>query len=90
MITAEGALLSEYRFTLGHVPPQMARVSASRAPPSFPDLPCRLCGHMSPRHFVERFEGFCSERHKWEWLVVIILPLFVDRLELNTALLIRI
>ena len=41
-------------------------------------LPCRLCGSLSPRHEVERLGGFCSERHKWDWLVVFILSLFMD------------
>ena len=44
-----------------------------------PELRCRSCRRLSPRHEVERWGGFCSERHKWEWLVVIILPLFKDR-----------
>lgn len=41
---------------------------------------------MSPRHYVERFGGFCSESHKREWLVVINLHLFVDQRS-NTVLL---
>jgi hypothetical protein len=41
---------------------------------------------MGPRHYVERFGGFCSESHKREWLVVIILHLFVDQ-RLNSVLL---
>jgi hypothetical protein len=64
MIAAGSTLLSVHRSTLGRAPPQeTARESASRAPPNLPDLPCKLCGLMSPRHDVERFGGFCSERH---------------------------
>jgi hypothetical protein len=46
--------------------------------PTFPPpvLRCRLCRRLSQRHEVERLGGFCSERHKRDWLVVIILPLF--------------
>jgi len=42
------------------------------APPSPSPAPqelssCRLCGYMAPRHEMERWGGFCSERHKWQW-----------------------
>ena len=80
MITTEGTLLSEHRFTLGRALFQeTAQASASRAPANPPDLPCRLCGLMSPRHRVDGFGGFCSKRHKSEWLVVIYSASFVDR-----------
>jgi len=42
---------------------------------------------MSPRQIVDRFGGFCSETHKWQWLVIIILPRFVHRQSNNTVLL---
>lgn len=84
MITAGGTVISEHHFTLGHAP-ETPRESASRALSDLPDLTCRLCGLMSPRHDVESFGGFCSESHKWEWLVVIILPLYESTTEYRSA-----
>ena len=66
--------LTEHCLTLGR-PRREQTASAS----VFPELPCNLCRRLSPRSEVERLGGFCSERHKWDWLVVIILPLFGDR-----------
>ena len=40
------------------------------------EFPCGLCKYLTPRSVLERWGGFCSERHK---LVVIILPLFREQ-----------
>jgi hypothetical protein len=32
--------------------------------------PCRLCEYPTRVSIYNRLGGFCSERHKWEWLVV--------------------
>ena len=51
----------------------------STASASVPSEPCKLCARLSPRSEVERLGGFCSERHKWDWSVIVILRLFRDR-----------
>ena len=33
------------------------------------EFPCELCKHLTPRSVLERWGGFCSERHKLDWLV---------------------
>jgi hypothetical protein len=36
-----------------------------------PQVSCKSCGLLKPRHEVEHLGGFCSEMHKWQWSVVI-------------------
>ena len=42
-----------------------------QAPP--PGLPCNLCQHRTSPDEHARLGGFCSERHRWEWSVVILI-----------------
>jgi hypothetical protein len=66
----QGAHLTKHRLTLGQTKRQ------DSAPESLSsELRCELCRRLSSRHEVERWGGFCSERHRWEWLVAIILLL---------------
>ena len=70
IIMAGGSLLTKHPLILGS--PIVAPNRGGSAPGSAnAELSCRLCRHMtSPREF-ERLGGFCSERHKFEWLVII-------------------
>ena len=55
-----------------------------------PDLPCRLCERMTPRTIYDSFGGFCKERHRKEWSVVILtLPPQRLRVNINAHLSIR-
>ena len=81
IMMAGGSLLTKHPLILG--PPIVAPNRGGRAPESAnAGLSCRSCGQISsPREIreFERLDGFCSERHKFEWLVIIFIPLFGDR-----------
>lgn len=53
-----------------------------------PDVPCRHCKRMTPRTVYDRFGGFCKQKHRKEWSVVI-LPLTAAPTEYNAHLPIR-
>ena len=44
-----------------------------------PNVPCRYCGRMTPRTVYDSLDGFCKEKHRNEWLVVILTLLYPSR-----------